>query len=92
LEPLPKVRHRVTYRKITVLPFRVRIPKLPCIAGCKIVSLSLLPSPASVAISNLTRKVACAALAHGESPASATNPTPGGRVLFANNQSPQPAP
>ena len=92
LEPLPKVRHSVTYRKITVLPFRVRIPKLPCIAGCKIVSLSELPSPSSVAISNLTRKVACAALAHGESPASDTNPTPGARVLFANNQSPQPAP
>jgi A/G-specific adenine glycosylase len=63
LEPLSKGRHSVTYRDITLLPFRVRIPKLPRISGVKAISLSELASPSSLAVSNLTRKVARAALA-----------------------------
>ncbi|HZV60490.1 MAG TPA: A/G-specific adenine glycosylase [Candidatus Eremiobacteraceae bacterium] len=56
---LPKVRHAVTYRAINLLPFRVEFKKLPRIAGAKVILLkdfSLLP------VSNLTRKVARAAL------------------------------
>ena len=55
-----KVRHTVTYRSITVEPFRIRVRKLPRIKGAEGVPLgeiTLLP------VSNLTRKVARAALA-----------------------------
>jgi A/G-specific adenine glycosylase len=60
LEPLAQVRHAVTYRNVTVLPFRVAIAKIPRILGAKSIPLkdfSTLP------ISNLTRKIARAALA-----------------------------
>ena len=56
---LPKVRHAVTYRSISVFPFYIHVTKLPQIRGAKSVfleNLSFLP------ISNLTRKVARAAL------------------------------
>jgi A/G-specific adenine glycosylase len=59
LLPLKKVRHAVTYRAITLLPFRVEVESLPRIPSAKafpLTGLSLL------AISNLTRKVARAAL------------------------------
>jgi len=59
LERLPKTRHTVTYRSITLLPFRMRIMKLPQISGAKVLPLSGL---SSVPISNLTRKIARAAL------------------------------
>ena len=55
-----KVRHTVTYREITVEPFRVSVKKLPLIKGAEQVPLSeitLLP------VSNLTQKVAQAVLA-----------------------------
>jgi len=55
-----KVRHTVTYRDITVEPFRISVKKLPRIKGTEQVPLSeitVLP------VSNLTRKVARAALA-----------------------------
>ena len=58
--PAHKVRHTVTYRAITVEPFRVRVKKLPRIKGAERVPLgevTVLP------VSNLTRKVARAALA-----------------------------
>jgi A/G-specific adenine glycosylase len=61
--PLEKIRHTVTYRAITLLPFRVDFATLPSIPGAKKLLLqdfSLLP------VSNLTRKVARAALAVGE--------------------------
>ncbi len=69
LEPLSKARHSVTYRDIVLLPFRARVPKLPRISGAKLISLSELASPSSLAVSNLTRKVARAALAATSSPA-----------------------
>jgi A/G-specific adenine glycosylase len=59
LEPLAQVRHAVTYRNVTVLPFRIAIAKIPRIQGTRSISLedfSTLP------VSNLTRKVARAAL------------------------------
>ena len=55
-----KVHHTVTYREITVEPFRVSVKKLPSIKGAAQVPLgeiTLFP------VSNLTRKVARAVLA-----------------------------
>jgi A/G-specific adenine glycosylase len=63
LEPLSKARHAVTFRAITLLPFRVVVEKLPKIEGVKSISLSELAAPTSLAVSNLTRKIARAALA-----------------------------
>jgi A/G-specific adenine glycosylase len=57
---LKKVRHAVTYRSITILPFRLDLEKLPQVSGAKAIPLADL---SAVAISNLTRKVARAALA-----------------------------
>jgi len=60
LEELEKVSHTVTYRKITVLPFAVRVKALPQIEYAKQIELrKILEMP----ISNLTRKVARVALA-----------------------------
>ena len=59
LEPLAKVRHAVTYRKVTVLPFRITIAKLPRLRGAKSVRLEEI---STLPISNLTRKIARAAL------------------------------
>lgn len=56
---LPKVRHAVTYRQITLLPFRLDVAELPRVPHSKPLLLSHL---SSVPISNLTRKVARAAL------------------------------
>lgn len=61
---LRKVRHAVTYRQITLLPFRVDVSKLPVVAGTKALPLSDL---SAVPVSNLTRKVARAALPPDES-------------------------
>jgi A/G-specific adenine glycosylase len=63
LEPLPAARHAVTYRAITLRTFRIRVPQLPRVAGAKTISLADITSPSSLAISNLTRKAARAALA-----------------------------
>ncbi len=57
---LPRVKHSVTYRQLTIFPFRIALAKLPIFDGAKIVALDDL---ASVPISNLTRKVARVALA-----------------------------
>ena len=55
-----KVRHAVTYRAIILLPFLINIKKLPRIPGAKEVPLRDI---SSVPVSNLTRKVARAAMA-----------------------------
>jgi A/G-specific adenine glycosylase len=60
---LPTVRHTVTYRQITILPFRLDVIKLPAIAQAKMLPLDDL---SSIPVSNLTRKVAQAALSPGE--------------------------
>lgn len=60
LSPLKKVRHAVTYRSITVLPFRLEVETIPKVSAAKVLPLVDL---SAVAISNLTRKVARAALA-----------------------------
>ena len=59
LQTLPKVRHAVTYRQITLLPFRLNVAKLPRAPRAKLLPLSDL---SAVPVSNLTRKVARAAL------------------------------
>jgi A/G-specific adenine glycosylase len=63
LVPLSKASHAVTFRAITLAPFRVVVGKLPPIEGAKAISLLELVAPASLAVSNLTRKIAWAALA-----------------------------
>jgi len=67
LESLPTARHAVTYRAITLRPFRVSVAQLPRVAGAKIIPLTDVASPSAHAISNLTRKAARAALASVES-------------------------
>lgn len=59
LQALPRVRHSVTYRHITVFPFRQDLAKLPHVEHSRVLPLDDL---ASVPISNLTRKVARGAL------------------------------
>jgi len=60
LVPASKVRHAVTYRAITLLPFLIGVKNLPRVPGARQVPLSDI---SSLPISNLTRKVARAALA-----------------------------
>jgi len=61
-DPLLRARHTVTYRVISLLPYMVPVRRLPPIAGSQAVLLSELVARASVAVSNLTRKIAQAAL------------------------------
>ena len=62
LEALPTARHTVTYRAITLRSFLIRLAQLPRLPGAKTILLSEVPAPSSLAISNLTRKAARAAL------------------------------
>jgi len=66
LAPLGRVRHAVTYRNVTVLPYRIDIAKIPRIRGAKSIPLEAL---STLPVSNLTRKIGRAALAQ---PAAAT--------------------
>jgi len=63
MEPLAKVRHTVTYRAVTVLPFQATVETLPKVDGAKAIPLAEL---SSVHISNLTRKVGHAAVEEKE--------------------------
>jgi A/G-specific adenine glycosylase len=59
LEALAAARHTVTFREIRLLPFLVRVARLPAIAGARkppLVELGRLP------VSSATRKIAAAAL------------------------------
>src|ERR1700674_1250989 len=58
LVPAGKVRHAVTYRAITLLPFLINVKKLPRIPGARQVPIGDI---SSLPVSNLTRKVARAA-------------------------------
>ncbi len=60
LVPAGKVRHAVTYRAVTLLPFIIRVRNLPDISGASHVPLADI---SSLPVSNLTRKAARAALA-----------------------------
>jgi A/G-specific adenine glycosylase len=59
-EPLAPVRHAVTYRSVTVLPFRISVAKIPRLRGAKSIRLEDF---SNLPVSNLTRKIAHAALA-----------------------------
>jgi len=63
VQPLAKARHAVTYRNVTVLPFRIAVAKIPHIRGAKSMRLEDF---AKVPVSNLTRKIARAALRRTE--------------------------
>jgi A/G-specific adenine glycosylase len=63
VQALAKVRHSVTYRHVTVLPFRITVAKIPQIRGAKSIRLEDF---AKVPVSNLTRKIARAALRRTE--------------------------
>ena len=59
MKALPKVRHSVTYRKLTISPFLLRVRALPQISGASPIALrDIVERP----ISNLTRKVARAVI------------------------------
>jgi len=62
LKRLRKAKHSVTYRNITIFPFRISLRKLPK-AGCRQLEVKVVPlsGVSSIAVSNLTRKVARAA-------------------------------
>jgi len=60
LVPAGKVRHAVTYRAVTLLPFIIRVKKLPRFSGARQAPLADI---SSLPVSNLTRKAARAALA-----------------------------
>jgi len=72
LEPLTKVRHAVTHRKITVLPYRVAVSRVPAVPGAKLLRLDEI---STVPISNLTRKIARTATS-GERVAAEMPPLP----------------
>ena len=59
LEPLRAARHGVTFRKITLMPFLVRVSRLAKIPRTRIVPLARLEL---TAVSSATRKIAAAAL------------------------------
>jgi A/G-specific adenine glycosylase len=67
LEPLKRVRHAVTYRNVTVLPFRIAVAKIPRVRGAKSIRLE---DSFMLAVSNLTRKIAKAALSPSSAAAS----------------------
>jgi A/G-specific adenine glycosylase len=60
---LEVTRHAVTYRAIKLHSFCVLVERLPHLEGAKTIGLRDVVAPSSLAISNLTRKAARAALA-----------------------------
>jgi hypothetical protein len=58
-EPLERVRHAVTYRAVSVVAFQIAVESLPKIPGARILGLDDF---SSLPVSNLTRKIARAAL------------------------------
>ncbi|HEV2296910.1 MAG TPA: A/G-specific adenine glycosylase [Candidatus Acidoferrales bacterium] len=56
---LPPASHAVTFRKLTLLPFLIRVAKLPQLSGSRILPLTKL---AEIPISSATRKIGRAAL------------------------------
>ena len=59
LAPLPAARHSVTFRQITLVPFLVRLERLPRIPGTRTPPLAKLER---LPVSSATRKIAAAAL------------------------------
>lgn len=61
--PLKAARHAVTFRNIRLEPYLVRVPRLPRVAGARVIPLAQIRR---VAISNATQKIAGAAIARIE--------------------------
>jgi A/G-specific adenine glycosylase len=59
LAPLPHATHAVTFRKLTLLPYLLRVATLPRRARCKILPLAAL---SRVPVSSATQKISRAAL------------------------------
>jgi A/G-specific adenine glycosylase len=66
LSPLSAARHTVTFRRITLAPYLIRVKTLPKINGAQAIALD---SVDRVAVSSATRKVAAAALRSLDRPA-----------------------
>jgi A/G-specific adenine glycosylase len=62
LTPLATARHAVTFRNIRLEPYLLRVPRLPRLTGAQIVPLDQIHR---LPISNATKKIAAAAIAHG---------------------------
>jgi A/G-specific adenine glycosylase len=58
-QALRKVRHTVTYRKVTIFPYRIPVKKLPRFMAAREIALQRV---SALPVSNLTRKIARAAL------------------------------
>jgi A/G-specific adenine glycosylase len=65
-QSLRPIRHTVTYRALTVGPYRISVSRLPGIAGATIVPLADVAAHSALAISNLTRKVGRSALSSAD--------------------------
>lgn len=65
ITPLKTTRHAVTFRNIRVQPFLIRVARLPIFEAARTAHLQQL---GDLPISNLTRKIAAAALAHSSRP------------------------
>jgi A/G-specific adenine glycosylase len=63
LAPLQRTSHSVTFRKLTLLPYLLRVPNLPRVKGGKTLPLANL---ARVPVSSATKKISRAALASSE--------------------------
>jgi len=59
MKPLPPARHTVTFRDIQLVPFLLRVRRLPSLAGARTARLGAL---GRLATSSATRKIAAAAL------------------------------
>jgi hypothetical protein len=59
MQPLQPARHTVTFRDLRLVPFLVRVPRLPPVAGARTPRLAAL---GRLAVSGATRKIAAAAL------------------------------
>ncbi|MGB6469422.1 MAG: A/G-specific adenine glycosylase [Candidatus Acidiferrales bacterium] len=79
IEELPAARHSVTFRSITLLPFLVRVPRLPHRARTRIVPLAEFAHLSRVPISSATRKIAAAAAASAATSIITPIPTPAAR-------------
>jgi hypothetical protein len=60
--PLRAARHTVTFRKIRLESFLIRVPKLPRVPGSRVVALSQVRG---LPVSNATQKIADIAIADG---------------------------
>jgi hypothetical protein len=64
MKQLKTARHAVTFREIRLVPFLIRVERLPKIAGARTPHLARF---GKVAVSSATRKIADAAIAHSKS-------------------------